>query len=121
MAEHLLEELTEVFHHTVAQLLFLSQRARRDIQLPVSFKTLRVKKPDRNDWGELLRVLEYLNGIKHMKLTLEVNNLSMLNWFIDASHKVHDDCEGHTGGALTLGKGAATRYTEGKTQILKVQ
>ena len=64
--------------------------------------TRRVKKPDRDDWGKLLRVLEYLNGTKHMKLTLEVDNLSTLNWFIDASHQVHDDCKGHTGGALTL-------------------
>ena len=31
------KELAIAFHHTVAQLLFLSQRARRDAQLPVLF------------------------------------------------------------------------------------
>ena len=43
------EELANAFHHTVAQLLFLSQRARRDAQLPVSFLTKRVKSPDTDD------------------------------------------------------------------------
>ena len=40
-----------------------------------------------------------------MKLTLEVDKLSTLNWCIDASHQRHKDYKGHTGGALTLGKG----------------
>ena len=76
--------------------------------------TGRVKKTDRDDWGELLRVLEYINGTKHMKLTLEVDNLSTLNWFIDTSHQVHDNCKGHTGGALTLGKGWRPICAEGR-------
>ena len=41
-----------------------------------------------------------------MKLTLKVDSLHILNWFIDASHQIHDDCKGHTGAGLTLGKGA---------------
>ena len=49
------EDLAIAFHHTVAQLLFLSQRARRDAQLPVSFLTKRVKSPDRDDWNKLVR------------------------------------------------------------------
>ena len=114
LAEELPEELAIAFHHAVAQLLFLSLRARRDIQLPTAFLTKRVKKPDRDDWGKLLRVLEYLNGTKHMKLTLEVDDLSMINWFIDASHQVHDDCKGHTGGAMTMGKGAITSISRGQ-------
>ena len=39
-----------VFHHTVAQLLFLSARARQDIQTPVAFPTTRVNQPDEDDW-----------------------------------------------------------------------
>ena len=37
LAEHLSEELAVAFHHAVVQLLFLSQRTHRDIQLSVSF------------------------------------------------------------------------------------
>ena len=44
LGEHLLEELVVAFQYAVAQLLFLSQCARRDVQLPVSFVTQKVKK-----------------------------------------------------------------------------
>ena len=33
------EDLAVIFNHTVAQLLFVSQQGRRDIQTPVSFLT----------------------------------------------------------------------------------
>jgi hypothetical protein len=108
------EELAIAFHHTVAQLLFLSQRARRDAQLPVSFLTKRVKSPDRDDWNKLVRCLQYLKSTLHMKLTLKVDSLSILNWFIDSSHQIHDDCKGHTGAGLTLGKGAVLSKSGGQ-------
>jgi hypothetical protein len=44
------EEHAQHFHHAVAQVLFLSVTA-------VSFLTTRVKKPDKDDWGKLKRVL----------------------------------------------------------------
>ncbi len=49
------------YHHTTAQLLFLS-RVHRNIQTAVAFLTTRVKVPDEDDWGKLKRVLKYLNG-----------------------------------------------------------
>jgi hypothetical protein len=57
------------FHHTVAQLLFLS-RVRHDIQTPVAFLTTRVKAPDEDDWGKVKHLLKYLNGTRYLKLTL---------------------------------------------------
>jgi len=56
------EELADVFHHTVYQLLFAANRARRDIQTAVSFLTTQVKAPDEDNWGKLVRVLKYING-----------------------------------------------------------
>ena len=69
----------------VDQLLFLCNRARRDIQVSAAFLATRVKNPDVDDWGKLRRVLKYLKGTKHMKLTLTVNDLSMIRWSVDAS------------------------------------
>jgi hypothetical protein len=43
------EEQALVFHHTVAQLLFMATRARQDIQTAVAFLTTRVKSPDEDD------------------------------------------------------------------------
>ncbi len=56
------EEQAEAFHHTVYQLLFAVNRARRDIQTAVSFLTTHVRDPDEDNWKKLVRVLKYLNG-----------------------------------------------------------
>jgi hypothetical protein len=94
------------FHRVVAQLLFLSCRACRDIQTPVAFLTTRVKRPDTDDWGKVKRVLQYLKWTKSMPLNLSIDNLQYTRWFVDSSHGVHADCRGHTGAGMTLGKGA---------------
>jgi hypothetical protein len=99
------------FHHTVAQLLFMSMRARCDIQTAVEFLTTRVKSPDEDDWGKLKRVLKYLNGTRYLKLNLSVDDLGVLKWYVDALHNVHWDCKGHGGVMFTLGKGATSSYS----------
>lgn len=60
-ARFLPEDQARAYHHTTAQLLFLS-RVRRDIQTTVAFLTTRVKCPDKDDWGKLKRVLKYLHS-----------------------------------------------------------
>ena len=100
-ATYLSEYWDMQFHRTTAQLLFLLQRDRHDIQSAVVLLTTSVKKPDEDDWGKLRRVLRYLNGTSHIKLTLSVDNMSIVNWFVDASHMTHMDCKGHVGGEMT--------------------
>ena len=100
------EEQALQFHHVTAQLLYASMRVRRDIQTTVAFLTTRVKSPGEDDWGKLKRVLKYLNGTRKLHLTLSVDSLSQIKWYIDGSHQIHDDCRGHTGSLMTLGNGA---------------
>ncbi len=57
-AKALEEEQALAFHRTVTQLLFMSSRARQDIQIAVAFLTTRVKSPDKDDCGKLMRVLK---------------------------------------------------------------
>lgn len=104
-ARPLNEEQALAFHHTVAQLLFMATRVRRDIPTAVAFLKTRVKNPDEDDWGKLKRVLKYLNGTKYLKLRLSVDDLGLLKWFMDASHNTHWDCRGHGGAMFTMGKG----------------
>jgi hypothetical protein len=108
------EEQAQAFHHTTAQLLFLAMRARPDIQTAVSFLTKRVRAPDEHDWGKLKRVLRYLKGTMHMKLTLSVDNMTTICWYIDASYGAHMDLKGHTGMMMTFGKGAAMSFARGQ-------
>jgi hypothetical protein len=110
-AKPLDKERTLTFHHTVAQLLFMATRVRQDIQTAMAFLTTRAKSPDEDDRGKLKRVLKYLNGIKYLKLQLSVDNLGLLKWFVDVSHKTHWDCKGHGRAMFTMGKGAATSYS----------
>jgi hypothetical protein len=110
-AKFLPEAQAQAFHHTVAQLLFLCKRTRRDIQTAVSFLTTCVKGPDKDDWGKLKCVLRYLHSTRHMKLNLSADNLTCLRWWVDASHAVHDGCQGHTGAMLSLSKGTAISFS----------
>ena len=104
----------DAFHHSTAQMLFISSRARRDLQPTVAFLTTRVKGPDKDDWGKLKRALKHVNGTRRLKLRIKINSLQdILNllWFIDGSHCVHWDSRGHGGATLMMGEGAMASYS----------
>jgi hypothetical protein len=104
------------FHHNVAKLLFLCKRARLYIQTAVAFLSTRVKSPDEDDYKKLIKVMRYLRGTLNLPLTLEADDSHILKWWVDASFAVHPDMKGHTGGALSLGKGV--RYGTSTKQKL---
>ena len=101
------EEQAQAFRRTTAQLLFLSQRARPNMQTLVSFLTKRVRVPDEDDWGKLKRGLRYLKRTIHMKLNITVDSLATIWWYVDALYGVHSDCKSHTGMMMTIGAGAS--------------
>jgi Reverse transcriptase (RNA-dependent DNA polymerase) len=97
----------EFFHHIVAKLLFLCKRARPDLQTTVAFLTTRVKAPDHDDWNKLRRCMRYLRATKDMHLTLEGGTPMTVEWYVDGSFATHHNMRSHTGGYMTVGKGAA--------------
>jgi hypothetical protein len=100
------EETSQMFHHNTAKLLFLSKRARPDIQTAVAYMTTRVKSPDMDDYKKLTRVMRYLRGTINLFLTLEADDLSVVKWWVDGSFAVHADMKSHTGATMSLGKGS---------------
>ncbi len=60
------EEEAMAFHCMTAQLLFLSTRMWWDIQPATAFLTMRVRLPDKDNWGKVKRVLSYLKDTLHM-------------------------------------------------------
>ena len=66
----------------------------------------RVKGPNESDWEKLVRLMKYLNGTKDKILTLSVDNLRCIKWYVDAAFAVHTDYKSHTGGTMTFGQGA---------------
>ena len=115
------EEQADAFHHTVYQLLFAANRARRDIQTAVSFLTTRVQAPDEDDWGKLKRVLKYLNGTRYLKLILSADAMNFaIHWYIDGSHQIHEDCRGQTGSLVTFGAGAVSSSSNKQKSNTKI-
>lgn len=104
--EALDSKTSEFYHHNTAMLLFLCKRARPDIQPAVAFLTTRVKAPDMDDYKKLARAMRYLRATKNMPLVLEADDMQLIKWWVDASFAVHPDMKGHTGGVMSLGKGA---------------
>ena len=88
------------------QSCFLCKRARPDIQTAIAFLCTRVKCPDEDDYKKLTRVMRYLRGTELLPLTLEADDTHVMRWWVDASFAVHPDMKGHTGGVLSMGKGA---------------
>ena len=51
------DKQAQIFHRTVAQILFLITRSRRDGRTALAFLSTRVKDPDKDDWAKLRRNL----------------------------------------------------------------
>ena len=62
------DKKAEIFHHTVAKILWASLRARPDLLVAVSFLTSRVRSPDEDDWKKLVRLITYIKGTINLPL-----------------------------------------------------
>jgi hypothetical protein len=85
----------------------------------VSFLCKRVTKPDEDDWKKLTRVMRYLQGTVSLTLRLAADGSGNVAWHIDASHAVHFDMKGHTGGTMTMGKGSIYSTANGQKLVAR--
>jgi hypothetical protein len=73
--------------------------------MAVSLLTTRVQKSDKDDWGKLKPILNYLSGTQYLKLTLSADQLKFtVHWYFDHLHQIHKDCTGQTGSLDLFGK-----------------
>ena len=100
------KEKAEEFHTTVARALFVSKRARPDIQPTIAFLCTRVREPTNEDWNKLVRLMSYLNATQNDTLRLKTDGTNKVKWWIDAAFAVHPDMRSHTGAVMTMGQGA---------------
>jgi hypothetical protein len=105
-SEKLNTKQSDLYHHIVAKLLYVLKRCRLDIQLTICFLCTRVSCSTKEDWQKLKRLLQFLNGSLDNFLTIGADNLTNMDTWIDASYAVHYDMKSHTGGAISLGRGA---------------
>jgi hypothetical protein len=100
------ENQRAIVHRNTAKLLFLSQRARPDVQTATSFLCTRVKEADTDDYKKLARVMQYLRATLYLPLILGADGSGNIYWYKDGAHAVHRDMRGHTGLMMTFGQGA---------------
>jgi hypothetical protein len=93
------------FHHIVAKLLYVSKRARIDIQLAIAFLCTRVSCSTLEDKMKLQHLLRYLKSTIDMPRIVGANAFDLLQTWVDASYAVHPDMRSHTGGGMSLGVG----------------
>jgi hypothetical protein len=96
----------ESFHTFVAKTLFVTKRARPDVQPAVAFLTTRVQGPNEGDWFKLKKMMRFLKRTADDVLTLKADDMTLIKWHLDASFAVHDDFKSHTGATMSLGQGA---------------
>jgi hypothetical protein len=103
--EQLNETKSEIFHSVVAKLLFIMKRARPDLETTISFLMKRVSKSDTDDWKKLKRCLGFIKKTIEDRRILGADSLDTLYTWVDASHAIHMNMRGHTGGIISMGKG----------------
>ena len=102
------ETKADTFHHIVGKLLYVSKRARIDIDLTIAFLCTRVAKSNDQDWNKFKRLLTYLKGTMGMVRIIGANNLQVMYTWVDASFAVHNDMRGRIGGVTSFGSGVVT-------------
>jgi hypothetical protein len=93
------------FHNLVAKTLYSTKRAMPDTCTAITFLTMRVQEPDKEDCNKLVHLMRYIRGTRMMPLILISNGSGILKWWVDASFAVHPNMRGHSGGELSLGQG----------------
>ena len=111
----------EQFHTTTAKGLYVSKRARPDIQLTIAVLCTRVQNPRRNDWNKLVKLLRFLNGTRGKKLRITANNLAVIKWYVDASFAVHPDYKSHTGATMIFDGGLGSIMNLSRKQKLNTR
>jgi hypothetical protein len=96
----------------VAKGLFVSKRARPDIQPAIAGSCTGVKEPHESDWSKLARLMKFLNATRKRVLALSADNLHVIKWHVDTAFAVHPNFKSHAGGAITVGKGAVIKISK---------
>jgi hypothetical protein len=73
-------EQQNVFHRTVAKMLWVAICARPDLLTALSFLTCRVKEPDQDNLKKLVRMVRYIQSTMNLQLRLSTDGSSIVKW-----------------------------------------
>ena len=96
---------TDLFHQFLAQLLYLSKRARLYIQLVLSFLWTRLRETGTDNYKNQARLTKYIKGTIVPPLILSINKTGNIKLYVDAAFVANKDMRIHTGIFITMGTG----------------
>ena len=79
----------EDFHTMAVNDMFLSKRARPNKHPTLALLATRLISPNIIDWKNVMRVLKYLNGTSKYCLMLSIDEMRIINWYLDTSFAVY--------------------------------
>ena len=93
----------------VAKILFVSCWSRPKLNTALAFLTMRFLNPDEYNYKKLACTIWYIRATQGIELTLEVESMDAIWWWINVEYSMHPYLKGHSGGMISFGKGAAAR------------
>ena len=99
------EKKSEIFHSVTAKLLYITKRARPDIETGVAFMTTRVSRSTEQDWKKLKRIITFLKYTIDDVRIIGAKGMDKIYTWVDAAFAVHGDMRSQTGGAMSFGYG----------------
>lgn len=113
------EDERQHFHTMVANLLYLSKRARPDCLAAVAFLATRVTRCDQDDLQKLSRLVKYVRATKRHGVILRIGSEGIrVEVLIDAAYIVHMDGKSHTGSCVVVGDVGAVHCKSTKQKIV---
>ena len=79
-----------IYYHTTMQLLYLANSACTDILPTLLHLTTILREPNINDWKNLPHACKYLEATKYPTLTLDTDDLHVINWYYVVDFEVHN-------------------------------
>ena len=92
-------------HSVTAKLLYITKRARPDIETGVAFLTTIVSKSTEEDWKKLKRIITFLKYTIDDVRIIGAKGLDKIYTWVDAAYAVHGDMRSQTGGTMSYGYG----------------
>ena len=97
----------DLFHHFLAEILYLSKRSRPYIKFAVSLIWNILIDPDTDCYKNISRLMRYIKGTIWITLILSIENSRNIKWYVNSAFAVHKDIRSHTGGFMTMVTGGS--------------
>ena len=104
-SDRLDEKKSEIFHSVTAKLLYITKRARPDIETGIAFMTTRVLKSTEEDWRKLKRIITFLKYTIDDVRIIGAKSMDTIYTWVDAAFAVHSNMRSQTGGTMSFGYG----------------